>query len=89
MVNLNLPRCTSITYGFLDQAKITRTMLTIFWSRSLKVLDLFCLFLQKNEWIRIKWLEVAPICFVILLSDARQVTKIILYVLSIKFSVEG
>ena len=71
MANLNLPRYTSITYGFLDQAKITKTVSTIFWSRSLKVLDLFCLFLQQNEWIRINWLEVAPICFVILLSDAR------------------
>ena len=42
------------------------------------MLDLFCLFLQQNEWIRINWLEVAPICFVILLSGVRQVTKIIL-----------
>ena len=42
------------------------------------MLDLFCLFLQQNEWIRINWLEVALICFVILISDVRQVTKIIL-----------
>ena len=45
--------------------------------------------LRQNEWIRINWQGVAPIRFVILLSDAKQGTKIILKVLSNEFSVEG